>query len=123
MVIIPCPRQKRKGILSMGKNVSDFGMTFEGIDLRADVEELAEASAQLEELQETIAMLKERIRTCLRLRGTTALRVGDYEVHDVPVTRRVLNQKLLRAELPDIAEQYTTESTYNRFNLFLVMQD
>ena len=82
-------------------------------ELSEKIKELKELKIMAEELKEEITAIEDAIKT--HMGETEELRVGAFKVTYKRVTSSRLDSKRLKAELPDVAAQYTVTNEYRRF--------
>ncbi len=82
-------------------------------ELSEKIKELKELKIMDEELKEEITAIEDAIKT--HMGETEELRAGAFKVTYKRVTSSRLDSKRLKAELPDVAAQYTVANEYRRF--------
>lgn len=83
-------------------------------ELTRQLEELKELTRMQEELAAEIDTIRDIIKAEMTARQTDTIIAGCHKATYKPVTSRRINSKAFRAELPEIADRYTTESTTMR---------
>ena len=86
-------------------------------DLASKAKELKEMKIMQQELADEIAALEEVIKAEMTARGTDTITAGAHIIRWTAYTAKRLDAKALRAELPEIAERYTQETTTRRFSV------
>ena len=79
------------------------------------IKNLRELMRMKEEIEAEIEAAQDEIKAEMKATNNYTLTGTDYKVTWHEVTQNKLDTKALKADLPDIAEQYTTTSTYRRF--------
>lgn len=82
-------------------------------ELAAKIKELKSLQALIDEAQEEAEALKDQIKAVMG--DKEELRAGDYKVTYKTVKSSRLDSKSLKAEMPDVAKQYTVTTEYRRF--------
>ena len=82
-------------------------------ELSEKIKELKELKIMDEELKEEITAIEDAIKT--HMGETEELRAGAFKVTYKRVTSSRLDSKRLKAELPDVAAQYTVANEYRHF--------
>ena len=84
-------------------------------EVEAKVRELRQLQALIEEAQTEAETIKDQLKA--HMGDSEELQAGEYKVKWRVVKSSRLDTKALRAELPDMAERYTAETTIRRFQL------
>jgi len=79
------------------------------------VQELRELTRMREELEAEITALQDALKAHMAAQGTDTITGADYRVTWKTVTTSRLDGKALKAALPEIAAQFTRETTSRRF--------
>lgn len=82
-------------------------------EMTAKIKELKSLQALIEEAEAEADALKDQIKEAMG--DSEELRVGEYKVTYKTVKSSRFDSKSLKAELPEIAEQYTVATEYRRF--------
>ena len=77
-------------------------------ELTRQLEELKELTLMQEELAAEIDAIRDVIKAEFAARKTDTIIAGCHKATYKPVTSRRINSKAFRAELPEIADRYTT---------------
>ena len=86
-----------------------MGMT----ELIARIRDLRELQALIDEAQGEAEAIRNELKACMG--DAEELRVGEYLVTWKPVTSSRIDTRALREALPDVAREYTRETTTRRF--------
>ena len=86
-------------------------------EITAKVQELQELKRMQDELSKEIDALQDTIKAYMTEQGTECLIAGAFKVLWSTVTNTRLNTAALKKELPDIAERFTTTTTFKRFTV------
>ena len=85
------------------------------MDINKDVKDLRELKMMLEELENEITAIEDRIKASMTESKVYEINGSDYKITWNEVTTSRIDTKALKAELPDIANRYTTAYTSRRF--------
>ena len=84
-------------------------------EISSKVQELRELSRMREELDAEITAIQDAIKAQMDAQGVDSLAGSDYKVTWKNVTSSRLDGKALKAALPEIARQFTRQTTCRRF--------
>lgn len=85
----------------------------EANELTAKIRELRQLQSLIEEAEAEAETIKDAIKA--QMGAQEELRAGEYKVTWKSVKSSRLDTKALKAELPEIVQRYTTETTTRRF--------
>lgn len=84
-------------------------------EISCKVQELRELSRMRDELENEITVLQDAIKAHMTAQGTDSLHGVDYKITWKTVVSARLDGKALRAAMPELAAQFTKETTARRF--------
>lgn len=84
-------------------------------EISCKVQELRELSRMRDELENEITALQDAIKAHMTAQGTDILHGVDYKITWKTVVSTRLDGKALRAAMPELAAQFTKETTARRF--------
>lgn len=84
-------------------------------EISSKVQELRELFRMREELDAEITAIQDAIKAQMDAQGVDSLTGSDYKVTWKNVTSSRLDGKALKAALPEIARQFTRQTTCRRF--------
>lgn len=87
------------------------------MNLDAIIQELRELERLQEDLEAEIEAKKDLIKEAMTEQGVDELKGSSWKVTWKEVSSSRVDTKRLKAELPDVAEAYTTQSRCRRFIL------
>ena len=82
-------------------------------EIESKVRELREMQALITEAEAEVEAIKDQLKAFMG--DLEELRAGEYKITYKPVTSSKLDTKALRQALPDLAAQFSIESTARRF--------
>lgn len=82
-------------------------------EMEAKARELRQIQALIEEAQAEVEAIKDAIKAAMG--ASESVQVGEYKITWKAVTSSRLDAVALRKALPEIAEQFTRETTVRRF--------
>lgn len=82
-------------------------------ELTTKIREYRELQALIEEAEQEAEAIKDAIKA--HMGDQEELRAGEYKVTWKPVKSARIDTRALKAELPEVAERYTTKTTTRRF--------
>ena len=83
----------------------------------ATAKELHSLMAMREELDAEITTLQDALKAFMAVRNVDTLKAGDFKINWKPVTSTRLDTAAIKKALPEVAEQYTKQTTARRFVL------
>ncbi len=86
-------------------------------DMQKKAAELKELKNMQQELADAITSVEDEIKAELTERGCDELTAGAFKISWKPVKSSRLDQKAIKAELPDIYARYTVQSDTRRFTV------
>ena len=86
-------------------------------EMESKIRELRSLQRLIEEAQTEAEVIKDTIKAQLTAQGVDELTVGEYKVTWKAVVSSRLDNKALKAALPDVAERFTTTTTCRRFSV------
>lgn len=87
------------------------------MEIRSKVQELRELQRMADELADEITAIQDSIKAHMAAQQVSELTGADYKITWKTVTTSRLDSKALKAALPEIAAQYTRETTSRRFTV------
>lgn len=102
-------RHKRRGCLNKLKEEPHMSTH----EIESKIRELREMQALVEEAQAEIEALKDTLKAAMG--DLEELSVGEYKLTYRPVTTPRIDTAALKKALPDLAAQFTKETTTRRF--------
>ena len=84
-------------------------------EIEATAKELKELERMQEELTAEIEAMRDQIKNGLTERNTDSLVTGAFKITWKSVTSTRLDTVALKKAMPEVAEQYTKETTTRRF--------
>lgn len=85
------------------------------IEMEAKIREMRQLQALIAEAEAEIEAIKDQIKA--EMGETETLLAGEYKVTWKAVTFTKLDTASLKKELPEIAEQFSVQTTTRRFNV------
>lgn len=85
------------------------------VEIRSKVQELRELQRMADELAAEITAIQDALKAHMNAQQVSELAGADYKVTWKEVTSARLDGKALKAALPEIAAQYTRQTTTRRF--------
>jgi predicted phage-related endonuclease len=85
------------------------------LEISSKVQELRELQRMADELAAEIAAIQDTLKAHMTVQGVDTLAGADYKVTWKEVTSSRLDSKALKAALPELAAQYTRQTTTRRF--------
>ncbi len=85
------------------------------VEIRSKVQELRELQRMADELAAEMEAVKDAIKAHMATQGVDSLAGVDYRITWKEVTSTRLDGKALKAALPEVAAQFTRQTTTRRF--------
>lgn len=85
------------------------------MDINRIFKELAEYKRLQDEINANVDSIQDEIKQYMIKAGITKLNGVEHCATYTPVTQSRIDSKGLKVKYPEIAEQFTKQSTYNRF--------
>ena len=86
-------------------------------EMKLMIKELKEYKLLKEEAEARIAELETQLKAEMKAAETDSMMVDEYKLTLTMVTTQRVDAKALKAEKPDIYEEYAKASTYERFTV------
>lgn len=86
-------------------------------EMKSMIKELKEYKLLKEEAEARIAELETQLKAEMKAAETDSMMVDEYKLTLTMVTTQRVDAKALKAEKPDIYEEYAKASTYERFTV------
>lgn len=84
-------------------------------ELEAKARELRQLQALIEEAQAEAEAIKDALKAALG--DQEAIQAGEYKITYRPITTARIDTAALKKALPDVAERFTTKTTFRRFSV------
>lgn len=84
-------------------------------EMEPKIRELRELQRMQEELADEIGTMQDAIKAEMAAQGTDTLCVGEYKVSWKSVTSSRIDTTALKAQMPDVAAQFTKTTETRRF--------
>lgn len=84
-------------------------------EMESKIRELRELTRMQEELADEISTMQDAIKAEMTAQGSDTLAVGEYKVSWKPVQSNRIDTTALKAQMPDVAAQFTKTTESRRF--------